>query len=169
MNRYFYVPVMDPCVMHDGVTLRDHLKVVDYELYSRECKYYDDFSDFSFEDGILNAERIRNANKQNRKTDTLFRERNIPRFMVIVNSGERFYELASEVTIEPIDIDMLESFAITGLDVVEVFYKNPMYTPNARNFFESYEKNKEKLDELIDTSFKGKILRKVSEFKNKNW
>ena len=160
MNRYFYVPVMDACIKHDGVTLRDHLRVVDPELYERECRYFNELCDFPFEDGVLFAKKLRKADRHNAKTDRLFRERDLPRFLVIVYSKGRLYELSTEEEFDLTSLGDLQCFETVGLSVVDIFCDNPSYTPCARNFFQTYEENKDKLTSLEETSFKQKILQR---------
>lgn len=168
MNRYFYVPAMDPFVSHEGVSLRDHMKVVDPELYKREIKYFNELCDFAFEDGILRAKRLRNADAHNQKTDKLYRERLLPRFFVLVYRDGTLYELASEVEMDSISLDLLQNFEVLGSSVVDVFIDNPDYTPSARNFFDIYEKNKDRLTEKKDESLKQKVLRRFPFFPGKN-
>ena len=168
MNRYFYVPVMDACVKHEGVSLRDHLRVVDSELFDRECRYFNELCDFSFEDGIMKAKNIKNADRQNSRTSKLYQERLLPRFLVLVSSGSRLYELASEVDMDPISLGMLQNFEISGFSVIDVFMDNPEYTPCARNFFDIYEQNKELLKEPQKKTLKQKVLQRFPFLPSKN-
>ncbi len=168
MNRYFYVPVMDPCVMHDGVSLRDHIRVVDPEIYERECKYFNDLCDFSFERGILHAKKLINAERGNKKTDTLYRERVLPRFLVLVYGDGRFYELSSMEEIDPISLGNISCFEIMGVDVVDVFIDNPNYSPSAKRFFDIYHANKHLLEEPEKKTAKQKVFQKLPFFRKRN-
>jgi len=160
MNRYFYVPVMDSCIKHDGVALRDHLRVVDKELYESECDYFDMTYDLEFDDGLLNSYRFNKADRMNQKIEDMYEERNLPRSIVIVYNDGRFYEMASEEEIDPIELGNIGSFEILGVEVVEVFMDHPKYTPYARNFFDMYEKKKDLPMEKQESSVKQKVLQR---------
>ena len=168
MNRYFYIPVMDSIVKHEGVSLQDHLRVVDEELFNRELRCYEDMRDMSSDDGILKAKLLKNSSRYSQKTEERYREKKVPRNLVLVLSEEGFYELASEVPMDPIDMSLIEPFEISGVDVVDVFFEHQAYTPVARKFFLQYEKNKSLLEERQDTSLKGKILQKIPFLKDRN-
>ena len=144
MNRYFYVPVIENCILHDGISLCDHLKMVAPDLYEREDKYFGPF-DGRFFNGIEKAKEM-NSDRKNKKTDQMFKERSFPRFMVIVFNEDHFYELASEVEVDAISFDTLKNYEVLGMDVIDVFTDNPNYTPSARNFFDSYERLKKQND-----------------------
>jgi hypothetical protein len=160
MNRYFYVPVIENCILHDGISLGDHLKMIDPELYEREAKYFGPF-DGRFFNGIEQAKNMNN-DRRNRKTDQMFKEKSFPRFMVFVFNEDCFYELASEVEVDAISFDALKNYEVLGMDVIDVFTDNPKYTPSARNFFDSYEHLKKQNN---STEARPKQLKKGSFFK----
>jgi len=144
MNRYFYVPVIDNCISHDGISLSEHLKIVDLELFERENKFFGPF-DGSFFNGIQEVKKM-NSDYHNKKTDQLFKSRSIPRFIVIVFNEDGLYELASEERIDSISLDYLKQYEVFGMDVIDVFTENPDYTFSAKNFFDSYNKEKNQKD-----------------------
>ena len=56
------------------------------------------------------------------------------------------YELASEERIDSISLDYLKQYEVFGMDVIDVFTENPDYTFSAKNFFDSYNKEKNQKD-----------------------
>ena len=164
MNRYYFVPVMDDKILHDGVSLRDHLKVVDKDLYDEEKKIFDDFYEDSYYDGLIQARMYRYSTRRSERAEKKFKDKDVPRFLAIVfNSEKGFYELSSEVSIDPVNRDNIACYEISGIDLVEAFIDYPTYTPITRSFFDAYEKNKGMLDEK-----KPKSLGKFSFFRRRN-
>lgn len=168
MNRYFYIPVTSQNVCHDGVSFQDHLRVVDFELYEREKEYHDSISSLSFEDGKLSPRKLDKITRFNQALEVLYKDRLLVRYLIIVLNESGMYELASEEEIDPIDIEKIQAFEITGEDVVNVFVKNLDYPPFAMNFFESYRKNKKHLNSETPKSTGKKVFQKFLFFLKKN-
>ena len=78
----------------------------------------------------------------NTKLDAMFKMRNIPNKLVVVENGNSIYELGTE---SPLTVDnktFLEVFAVSGEQVVDFFVENENYSEQAANFFQSFDKKK---------------------------
>ena len=154
MNRYFYVPVMDSRIMHDGVSLRDHLRVVDPELFDRECK-------MGFEMGRIHdnpiAKKKSDGDYYDKQTDEMFRERMLPRNLLLVLNEYGLSEVGSNACISSVPDEVLKPYEVDGEFVVDVYVDNIDYSVHAMNFFDVYFQNRDKLNEKP----KGKIGQKI--------
>lgn len=168
MNRYFYVPVMDSHIKHDGLSLRDHLKVVDYELFERECKHGESTENYSFLDEDLSRQRRNNKVLSSCELNKIYQERMIPRSLVLVFSDEGFYELATNENMDPISEDYLLNFEMDGESVVDVFVDNSDYAVHAENFFQIFQEKKDSSDSKEKTSFGRKVMQKLPFLSRKN-
>lgn len=132
MNRYFYVPVTSELVKHDGISLLDHLKMVDKELYYRSM------AEASFEK--LDTPQYEHLVT----TKNMFKAKVLPERVIIVDSDNYGrYELVSMEFVEVSSMEELESYEVTGYDVVDIFDDYPSYTDCALNFFDVYSSKKE--------------------------
>lgn len=157
MNRYFYVPVTNSIVKHDGTSLLGHLKMIDMDLYNR---------------GSVDSYDAQNALQYQYivETDMMYKERLLPKGVVIVSKDNNFfYELVSGEVFEVDSIDSVLPYEVSGMDVVEIFTEDPEYKTCVLNFFqifsskklENFNNKKEKVD-------KRKKKFKILEFLKRN-
>ena len=154
MNRYFYVPVTNSSLSHDGASLASHLKVIDDELFRR---------------GSVDTYNAKDAQQYQYIVETgeMYHERMLPdRIVIATDDCIFFYEISSE---EPIQIESIESILpceVSGLDVVDIFTDNPNYRCSVLNFFQAYAKA---IDEENNSrgAQKGKIKSAKEKIKSK--
>ncbi|MBR6137921.1 MAG: hypothetical protein IKQ06_07180 [Bacilli bacterium] len=165
MNRYYYVSVMDSCIQHDGVSLRDHLRVIDPNLFDKECVLLEEECNLETEPGILSNAMLRHVERFEEKIEAQYEENQIPRHLVIVYNDGRFYELSSEEEVDPVILSDLKHNEMLGVEVVELFMDQPKYAGYARRFFQLYKENKHLLEEenqhLLEEKTKTSIKQKV--------
>lgn len=129
MNRYYYILVTSDLVNHNGKSLKEHLGVVDDELLKR-AEVESSFSK-------LDTEELDHVVS----TKIMFQNRMLPERLIIVDSENYgMYELAS---MEPVDCsnqEFLDSYEITGFDIVDIFERFPEYNECAINFFDIYRR-----------------------------
>lgn len=168
MNRYFYVPVMESCLQHDGVSMREHLRIVDPEIYQREKDYKMAFSSLSFEEGKLPADAVEKVCLQDHVLHLLYHSRTLARHLILVQGDSgALYELASLEAMDPINLQKLEAYEISGEDVVELFMEHHDYVESAVNFFDTYEKKKDIFDEVPKREIPRKVKGKIPFFRKK--
>lgn len=158
MNRYYYVPVMDEHIRCNGVSLRDHLRVVDYDLFDRESNSEKE-ENFSFRERILGKKG---------SIDDVYLDRMIPRRIVLVSSPDGFYELATKRFFDTVSKSYLKNFEVSGEAVVDVFVDNLDYSIHVENFFQMYEQNKDKDSEKGKTTVSQKFLSRFPFLSKKN-
>lgn len=157
MNRYFYVPVTSCLVKHDGTSLLNHLKMIDMELYTRgSIDSYDAHNILQFQYIV--------------ETDTMYKERLMPKGVVVVTKDNNFfYELATGEIFEIDSIDHILPYEVSGLDVVDIFCEEPEYKCCIMNFFELYSNKKNELaNDKKEKQGKRKIRTKILEFLKRN-
>ena len=159
MNQYYYVPLMNGDVKCDGVSLREHLEVVAPEIYSRECQYLEMKDLFS----ESNNSSVKNQLQQmNQEIDEFYQERRIPRRMIITFSSiEGPKELGSGRSISSISMSKLQSYSMSGDEVVDVYVNNYDYSTWCANFFEMYDQKKESYHNKRGNFFSQKVLQKI--------
>ena len=137
MNHYYFIPVTHSTIQHDGVTLLEHLSMVDSELYQRSvCGIEERVSS----DVLHGYEEI---------TRKKFSEKLIPRELIVVqNENGQFYELASCEVIQMTQIDTFCEKEVLGSEVADYFYFHPEYVPSVLHFFDTYydKKREQKME-----------------------
>lgn len=126
MNHYYYVPVTSDEVKHVGISLADHLKVVDQELYERGEveKTFTDYDPVELDHMAI--------------TKKLYNERMLPEKLIIVEDENGFYELASMQRIQISSKEYLSLFEVTGFDILEIYDETNEYKARTLNFFDIY-------------------------------
>lgn len=152
MNRYFYVPVTSCLVKHDGASLLKHLKMIDEELYTRgSADSYDAQNALQFQYLV--------------ETDGMYKERLMPKGVVIVTNDFRtYYEVVSGEIFQIDSIDDILPYEVSGMDVVDIFAEDPEYKYCVVNFFDQYvskknEMSNDKKENLDKRKRKFKILK----------
>lgn len=134
MNRYFYVPVTSCLVNHDGTSLLNHLKMVDEELYTRGSS-----DSYDAQDALQFQYLV--------ETDMMYKERLMPKGVVIVTNDFRsYYEVVSGEMFQIDSIDDIILYEVSGMDVVDIFAEDPEYKCCIINFFDKYVSKKIGMD-----------------------
>ncbi len=136
MNHYFYVPVMSQDIGFDGVSLREHLQVVDSELFEKERS-------ISYLVSQANPSKMKERISLEVALNQEFEERQYPRYMILVLNEGRVYELASLKDVDSFLDNPAYINEITGEDVVNLFSKGEKYSELIHHFFDSYERRKD--------------------------
>ncbi len=141
MNKYFLVPVTAAAVKYKDTGLRNVLSVVDPELGEKENERIEFMYGKVFPEHTKELYEVL-LKDLNTKLDAMFKMRNIPNKLVVVENGNSIYELGTE---SPLTVDnktFLEVFAVSGEQVVDFFVENENYSEQAANFFQSFDKKK---------------------------
>lgn len=146
MNHYFFVPVTHQTIKHDGVSLLDHLSMIDSELYQRSV--------CSFEERV-SRDILHGFTEETRQK---FAEKLLPTILIVVQGENgKFYELATREAIQMTTIDTFCEKEVLGVDVADYFYLNPDYVASALHFFDAYDEKKRKMNQKSE---KGKLYAK---------
>ena len=176
MKKYYYVPVTSGNVKHDGITLKEHLKYVDYELYNRECDFLEFVYGRIFSIVPKGMELNKIIEKQREEDEILYKEHFIPDRLIIVKDEDNYYELVSNEKIERPNLLFIDSYEIKESQVQRIMEEDPEYQKKVIQFFHTYQNRtklmqqrieKNNLEESEDKPKIKKIVRLV-ERKNKN-
>lgn len=152
MNKYYFVPVNDCAITHDGLNLRDHLWFVDKELYVSDCTFREFVYGEIFES--LNSEGLQEIKKeQELEFAALCEEKGIPQNILLVNDGKDLYEVTTKENFKDINDYMLEGYQINPEDALK-YAQEQEYRQQAKDFFKKYTFGKLTCDPIETSEFR---------------
>ncbi len=176
MKKYYFIPTTATTVKHNGMTLKEHLKYIDTDLYNRER----DFLEFVYGRIFYLVPKGNELNeiieKQRREDKIIYKEHFVPDRLIIVQEDNKYHELASYEPIEVPDELFINSYEITEKEVQKIINEDDDYSAKTISFFHTFatrfERNS-KLTEDFKSGEKKQLQKtykrnKLFDWKNKN-
>ncbi|MBQ3306811.1 MAG: hypothetical protein IJG68_01300 [Bacilli bacterium] len=170
MKKYYCIPITNSYVFHSGLSLKDHLMIVDYPLYIRDASFKEFFYGRIYCDIPTNQEFENMINKEKEYMSEAFKEKNLPESIIAVSEGNDLYEISSKEKLQSTSSLLDMTFGITEEKAKEYLMDNPDYGVKVRNFFEKYynKRMNYKEDNQEEKKEENNKQKKLLFIKNKN-